>query len=129
MRTGLGRGAGSVFEKTILERVPGYTLLRSLTRQVAGVAGETRFAAALVVIEEALVPAFVVEHHPDGRCTVFVPSAPTPAVGAIYILPKARVHLLNVPFTHAVRCISNWGAGSGELLDAMNKVEPKPERK
>ena len=134
VRTGLGRRAGRVIETHFLERIPGYTIVRSVTRQVAGVKEEATFAAALAVIEDALVPAFVVEQHADGLCTVFVPAAPTPGVGAIYILPANRVHLLDVPFTQAVKCISKWGVGSHDLLLAMRKgagaptvPNPKPE--
>jgi uncharacterized membrane protein len=82
------------------------------------------FAAALVELEDALVPAFIVEEHPDGRYTVFVPSVPTPAAGAIYILDAARVHLVDVSFTTAVSVISRWGAGSWELLAAMPAARP-----
>jgi len=48
-----------------------------------------------------------------------VPSVPTPAAGTVYILEAARVHLVDVPFTHAVGVISKWGAGSRALLEAM----------
>jgi hypothetical protein len=34
-----------------------------------------------VEIEEALVPAFIIEELDDGRFTVFVPSVPTPFAG------------------------------------------------
>ena len=37
---------------------------------------------ALVEIEEALVPAFIIEELEDQRVTVFVPSVPTPFAGA-----------------------------------------------
>jgi len=52
---------------------------------------------ALVEIEEALAPAFVIETLDDGRLTVFVPSVPTPFAGAVYVLRPERVHILNVP--------------------------------
>jgi uncharacterized membrane protein len=105
VRTVVGQRATRALEQRVLERVPGYTLLRSLTRRVAGEEEGQTFAVALAVIEDALVPAFIVEEHEDGRYTVFVPSVPTPAVGAVYILPRERVHLVDVPFTRAVRCI------------------------
>jgi hypothetical protein len=41
---------------------------------------------ALAEIEEALVPAFIIEELEDGRFTVFVPSGATPFAGAVYIL-------------------------------------------
>jgi uncharacterized membrane protein len=75
----------------------------------------------LVEIEDALVPAFVVEDHDDGSYTVFVPSIPTPAAGTVYILDRARVHLVDVPFAQAVSVISKWGAGSRDMLAAMRR--------
>ena len=56
--------------------------------------------AGAAEIEDALVPAFIVEELDDGRFTVFVPSVPTPFAGAVYILSRERVHLVDIPFTH-----------------------------
>ncbi len=119
IRTGPGLRAKSVLDRYLLERIPGYTLLRGLAGRITGQEESETFAAALVEIEEALVPAFIVEEHPDGRYTVFVPSVPTPAAGTVYILDRARVHLVDVPFAKAVSVISKWGAGSRDLLEAM----------
>jgi hypothetical protein len=74
---------------------------------------------ALVEIEEALVPAFIIEELEDGRFTVFVPSVPTPFACAVYILSRERVHPLNVPFTQALSSVSRWGSGSKELVAPM----------
>jgi uncharacterized membrane protein len=76
---------------------------------------------ALAEIEEALVPAFIIEEFEDGRFTVFVPSAPTPVSGSVYILTPDRVHPLHVPFTHAVKSLTRWGSGSKELVIAMEE--------
>jgi uncharacterized membrane protein len=121
LRTGAARRAMDALEHRALEHIPAYSLLRSLTRRMIGQEEGTRFAAALAVIEEALVPAFIVEEHEDGRYTVFVPSVPTLAVGALYILPRERVHPVDVPFHRAVACVRRWGVGSGELLRAMRR--------
>lgn len=121
VRTGPGLRAKSVLDRYLLERIPGYTLLRGLAGRITGHEEGSTFAACLVEIEDALVPAFVVEEHPDGRYTIFVPSVPTPAAGTVYIMDRARVHLVDVPFTQAVSVISKWGAGSRELLEALPK--------
>src|SRR5262245_55267316 len=116
-----GRAARERIEKSLFERIPGYALFRSLTQQVAGSPEERVWKPALAEIEEALVPAFIIEEFADGRFTVFVPSAPTPLSGSIYILTPERVHPVDIPFTHAVRALSRWGSGSKELVDAMEK--------
>lgn len=121
VRTGPGLHAKSLLDRYLLERIPGYTLLRGLAGRLTGREDGTTFAPALVEIEDALVPAFIVEELADGRYTVFVPSVPTPAAGTVYILDRTRVHLVDVPFTTAVSVISKWGAGAGALLGAMRE--------
>ncbi len=122
LRTGVGLRAKTALERNLLERIPGYSLIRGLAGRVAGRQEDETFAVALVEIEDALVPAFIVEEHDDGAFTVFVPSVPTPAAGAVYILPKERVHLVDVPFTKAVSVISKWGSGARDLRAAMKGV-------
>ncbi len=124
VRTSPGRYAKNVIERNLLERIPGYALIRGLTRRVAGEQRDDTFAVALVELEDALVPAFIVEAHDDGAYTVFVPSVPTPAAGAIYILPNERVHLVDMPFAKAAAVITKWGAGAREMRKAMKVTTP-----
>lgn len=128
VRTPTGRAVRERIEKSLFERLPGFALFRSLTQQLAGSSDENVWKPAFAEIEEALVPAFIIEEFEDGRFTVFVPAAPTPISGQVYILTPERVHPLNVPFTHAVKSLSRWGSGSKELAAAM-RPENAPTRK
>lgn len=119
VRTPAGRAARERMEKALVERLPGYALFRSMTQRLAGTGEENVWKPALAEIEDALVPAFIIEEFEDGRFTVFVPSVPTPLAGAVYILRRERVHPLDVPFTQAVKSVSRWGSGSKELVAAM----------
>ena len=122
VRTRSGRAVRERMEVAFFERLPGYGLLRSLTQRLSGDSDESAWMPALVEIEEALVPAFIIETLDDGRYTVFVPSVPTPLAGAVYILRPERVHILDVPFTQAIRSISRWGSGSRDLVAAIRKA-------
>lgn len=121
LRTSAGRTTRQRIERSLFERLPGYALFRSLTQQLTGKSDETVWKPALAEIEEALVPAFIIEEFSDGRFTVFVPSVPTPLAGAVYILSRERVHPLDVPFTEAIKSVSRWGSGSKELVAAMER--------
>jgi uncharacterized membrane protein len=123
VRTRVGRILRERIERSLFEKLPGYALFRSLTQRLAGEGRESTWKPALVEIEEALVPAFIIEELEDGRFTVFVPSVPTPLAGAVYILSRERVHALDVPFTQAISSISRWGSGSKDLVAAMTKTE------
>jgi uncharacterized membrane protein len=124
VRTGPGLRAKNAFEGVVLERLPGYTLLRGLAGRFTGRGDEPTFAPALVEIEEALVPALIIEKLDDGQFTVLVPSVPTPMAGALYILPPERVHPVDVPFTSALKVFTKWGAGAGEFVRAMHPAQP-----
>ena len=112
---------GANGKNSLFERLPGYALLRSLTQQLAGKTEDKTWKPALAEIEDALVPAFIIEELENRSFTVFVPSIPTPLAGAVYILTSDRVHPLDVPFTQAIKTISRWGSGSKDLLAAMKQ--------
>jgi uncharacterized membrane protein len=119
MRTRLGSTLFRGFERRVLEKIPGFGVLRGAVRRVSGRSDDSMFQPVLVEIEEALTPAFIVEELADGRCVVLVPSVPTPAAGSLYILTRDRVHWVDASVTEAVSVITHWGAGMGKLVQAM----------
>lgn len=119
IRTRPGMAIKNRVDRSLFQKIPGYSLFRSLTQRLVGESGDQSWCAALIVIENALVPGFIIEELDDGRFTVFVPSVPTPMAGAVYILTADRVHRLNVPFAQAITTITRWGLGSQKLVAAM----------
>jgi uncharacterized membrane protein len=119
MRTRLGNRMFRGFERRVLEKIPGFGVLRGAVRRVSGRSDDAMFQPVLVEIEDALTPAFIVEELDDGRCVVLVPSVPTPAAGSLYILARERVHWVDAPVTEAIAVITRWGAGTSKLVKAM----------
>jgi uncharacterized membrane protein len=119
IRTELGKRISDWLEQHLLGKIPGFPLIHGMIRQLAGAKDEQSFEPALVEIEEALVPAFIIEKHADGQFTVFVSSSPTPMAGAIYILQPERVHPVDVPLRKAMVCVTKWGAGAAEMRAAI----------
>jgi uncharacterized membrane protein len=117
--TSTGRDIERRIERSFFEKIPGYTLFRSLTQRLVGESQDEAWKPALAEIEDALVPAFIIEEHADGRYTVFVPSVPTPLAGAVYVLTADRVHPLDIAFAQALKTVSRWGAGCKDLVAAM----------
>jgi uncharacterized membrane protein len=124
LSTPIGQLARARLENSVLQKIPGYALFRGMAHQLAGDSEETAWKPALAEIEEALVPAFIIEELDDGRYTVFVPSVPTPVTGSVYILAAERVHPLNVPFPQMVKAVTRWGSGSKDLVAAMQESRP-----
>ena len=127
VRTRPGRTAKDAFENAVLEKLPGYSFIRNFTKRLTGRSEEQTLQPALVELEDALVPALIVEVLEDGSYTVLVPSAPTPMAGSIYILPADRVHPVDIPLTKAIGVFSKWGTGAGEFVRAMKKAGSSSE--
>jgi uncharacterized membrane protein len=121
VRTRTGRAAWARMENALFQKLPGYAIVRGFTQQLAGETQGESWQPALAEIEEALVPAFIIEELEDGRFTVFVPSVPTALSGSVYILSQDRVHRVNVPIAHVIKAVSRWGSGSKDLFAAMER--------
>jgi uncharacterized membrane protein len=121
VQTRKGRAAWKHVESSLFQKIPGYALVHSLTQRLAGETQDETWRPALAEIEEALVPAFIIEELEDGRFTVLVPSVPTPFAGAIYILSPDRVHPLEIPLIQALQVVARWGSASKELIAAMER--------
>ena len=115
----LGQLVQTWLEGKVLQRLPGYTMIKNLTRQVAGQEG-TEFAPALVDLygSEARVIGLIIEELEDGRLTIFVPISPTSTLGQVYILPVAKVERLDASFLNVVNTLSQWGMESKKLFQA-----------
>lgn len=122
LQTSIGRMANRTIERRVFSLLPGYRLLRSLTRRIAGEEEGIVFSTALVEMGGALAPAFIVEELEGNRYAVFVPKVPTPTSGDLRFLPAERVHPIDVPFGKVVNCSSKWGVGSRDLMKAMRQV-------
>jgi len=121
-----GRKVWEKLQSSLFRKIPGYDLIRSFTQRLGGAAENEAWKPALAEIEEALVPAFIIEELDDGRFTVFVPSVPTPLSGALYILTADRVHPLDLGVTCVLKTVSHWGLGAKDLAAAMGRIPVPP---
>jgi len=126
VETRLGQYIRNKADRLLFRRIPGYSVLRSLTERFAGESTNTNWEPALVETDdEALMPVFIIEELPDGRYTVFVPSVPTPFAGAVFVYQRERVHPIDIPFSHALRIFSHWGEGTKEFVAALEQYDSK----
>lgn len=120
IHTRLGRPLRNVFERSVLTKVPGYSMVQGLARQLTG-QGETVWQPALVEMAAGLQAGFIIEQLPHGRYTVFIPTAPAPVRGAVYVLPKERVHPVDASFAQTFQALTRWGSGLGTIVASLDE--------
>ena len=131
MKTRVGIAVRAFIEGAVLGRIPGYSIIRSLTSRFEGDAADTStFAPALVTLAPgAREPAFIVEEHDSGEFTVFCPLSPMATVGTIRFVSRDRVEPVRASMGAAVESLMHWGLGSHELLSAepgRDRSKPEP---
>ncbi len=105
-------------ETGILWRVPGYGFIKALTESIDSRGGSSSgMRPVLIHFDDSAQLAFEIERLADGRCVVFVPSAPEPRGGSVSVMDPQRVEPLPISFAAAVRALRALGRGLGADLD------------
>lgn len=121
-----GRVVSDRLEQVVLRQVPGFTFVKTMVHGLAGLDTNAKLTAALIRFDDNWMLGFEIERHADALVTVFVPSAPTPAVGSIFFMTPDRVVPLEMPVMPTVSCVMRLGVGSGELLKKIEQARLGP---
>ena len=55
---------------------------------------------------------------------VFVPGAPNPQSGSVYLMTEDRIKPAGIPPAAALKCLTRLGAGSSALLHEIRDLDP-----
>jgi uncharacterized membrane protein len=120
VRTRIGGTVQRGVEGAILAKIPGYTVLKSLSMRFSGDAMDDRFAAAAITVADGTrIVGIITEEHED-EYAVYVPLTPTPGVGTLQFVRKDKVEKLDAPINAVLTAYSQFGVGSSEIF-AKNK--------
>jgi uncharacterized membrane protein len=114
--TALAKRGVNWLESAVLSNVPGYQFLKSMGESLLGVDNEPAPEVVLARIEDAWQIAFLVERLEHGHVAVFVPGAPNPRSGSVYLMTEDRIKPAGIPPAAALKCLTRLGAGSSLLL-------------
>ncbi len=111
VNTQLGALSFEKVESRIRDIIPGYEIITSLLRGIAG--DKMSYPPALITLfaPGTAVLGFIMEDDGDPYLTVFVPTAPVMTAGAIHVVERSRVQLLEGSSVDAANCVTQWGLG------------------
>jgi uncharacterized membrane protein len=103
-------------EERFLRKFPPYMAAKKYTNLIAGMEINEGMKPALVCIGNAWQLGFVIEQFNESNVVAFVPSAPDPSSGDIFILPNDAISSLSVPNAVVVQCIEKSGKGLSDII-------------
>ena len=109
-------------ESALLSNIPGYSFMKNLGEEAAGATPARSHEAVLVRFDDASQIGFIIERISEGRVVVFIPNAPSPWAGGVFIFSEDRVTPLKVPSASVVKCLQKLGEGAGALVDGKIQV-------
>jgi len=115
------RTAGEAFEQKILSKVPVYLPLKSLLLALLGSEQAERFQPAFVGNDDGCMePCYIVEDVGRPRLLVLVPWTPASFAGSLKLIPRERVHPIDLTFDEFSLAIGHFGVGlQSSLLDDL----------
>lgn len=102
-------------ETNILNNMPGYALMKSLTADTIGQQVEHNMNPILIHEEDSWSLAFLVEEKGE-LSTVFIPDAPRHDAGEVKIIPTQKIKKLNVSTKIFARVLKNYGKDAIEWI-------------
>lgn len=124
VRTRPGARLRAWFERRLLEKIPGYSMIRTLAHQYLGHEEERRFRPVLVDLygSDSRAIGFEIEELGDGTVAVFLPSVPAATIGQVQIVPEARVTPLKATMHATLEALTMFGVGSAKLMEEEPEV-------
>ncbi len=124
IETTVGRMVSQRFSRIFSKVLPGYSIFKALSRQVARKPDEKLGAPLLVMVGCNRQFGFLVEEHASGEMTVFIPAAPALIAGSILIVPAECVERLDASIAQVAGCIQTYGIGSSKLIPQERRSLP-----
>lgn len=122
MRVAYARRLGYWAENTVLQRMPLYKLLKTVTTSLSESEDGEAFIPALMTLptgNQVLVA--IVEDRGGELLTVFQPSCPSPTIGTVQLVKRDRVQKLDVKLLEVSKVLSQWGVGFQDVLQDAKK--------
>jgi uncharacterized membrane protein len=132
VKTQFGSSIFNWVEENWMAKLPFYSTIKETTQQLIG-KDKTPFAKVVMVDpfgSGVKMIGFVTDEEPNTkRYTIFVPTAPNPTNGFVFILKEDEIEFLDVRSEEAMRTIIGLGSGSAGIINKVKLLEDLKHKK
>ena len=131
VRTRWGSDLRGWAERSLLERIPGYSIVRTLVQQYLGHEEERKFRPVLVDLygSDSRAIGLEIEELGEGNIAVFLPAVPAATIGQVQLVPEERVFPLKAAMHATLEALTMFGVGSSKLVDDDPDTNPGEEER
>lgn len=116
-KTSLAKKTTSRMEGAFLNKIPGYLFLKNIAEEVVIGNSTGSFPAVLVHFDDNAQLGFLIEQNAEfDQSIVFVPGAPNPTSGNVFVVTSKRVTMLEESSIRALQTLQRLGAGTSSLI-------------
>jgi uncharacterized membrane protein len=109
---------GQRIDETIMEKLPAYRAIKSLSRGMFRSGDQSSFHVAVLSSSDGTKELVYVTEDVGGEwVTVLMPWAPAAFAGSLRMVPRASVELVDVSILDASASFANFGVGTLDLLE------------
>jgi len=103
-------------ESRFLWNVPGYLQVKAVIDSLNPDSELASIRAVLCRAGDRWQFGYELERAPDGRVVVFLPGAPNPWAGTVFVVDPDGLRPLEAPVVQVARCLRRLGRGGAQLL-------------
>ncbi len=111
-------------ESSVLSKIPAYEYLKQAGASVMGLGEMADHPVVLAKLGGAWRIGVQTGAESGGLVAIFVPNAPNPMSGSVFLVAADSVHPTDVPLAAAMGCLRRCGAGSEALLSEFAPRAP-----
>ena len=116
-RTKPAQKFASTIENAVLQKIPGYTLVKGVTNKLTSPDTEG-IHSVLVSFGHSSRVSIEIERVSKNRVVVYIPSSPNPWTGEVHVVNADQVERLDCPITTVIEHVEQLGGGSSRYLGA-----------
>lgn len=102
-------------ESAILQKIPGYTMLKGLTTTLSPDQAD-HLRPVVVTMDSSARVGLEVDRLNGGRVVVFIPGAPNAWAGTVHLVDEERVERVDVPMTAVIEHSEQFGRNSETIF-------------
>lgn len=119
-------GVGKYFIKSItsyvMRIVPGYSVFERMVNEESKVIGDKNKNVVFATLDDAWIMGIIIEDkNDDGLILVYIPSAPIPTGGSLYMFTEEQIKRVDITVNEALKFVWHLGKDSDTLLKGKVK--------